>query len=145
VVPLVVPPLRERKEDIPSLAEHFLAVYREKNRKSLRGVSGKALDLLMRYEWPGNVRELENCIERAVIMARDEVIVPADFPPAIQKLLQEGEREGFDLPSGISLAEMEKALIMKTLEETSGNRTRAAELLGINRRTLQNKLKEYGQ
>ncbi|MBI4634388.1 MAG: sigma-54-dependent Fis family transcriptional regulator [Deltaproteobacteria bacterium] len=145
VVPLVVPPLRERKEDIPPLVEHFLVVYQEKNRKSMKGISGKALDLLMRYEWPGNVRELENCIERAVIMARDEVIIPADFPPAIQKLLQEGEREGFDLPSGISLAEMEKALIMKTLEETSGNRTRAAELLGINRRTLQNKLKEYGQ
>jgi two-component system response regulator HydG len=144
VVPLVVPPLRERKEDIPLLAEHFLAIYREKNGKPLKGISGKALDLLVRYEWPGNVRELENCIERAVIMARDEVIVPADFPPQIQMLSQERGQDGFAFPYGVSLDEMEKALIVKTLEETDGNRTRTAEILGINRRTLQNKLKQYG-
>ncbi|MEK7375132.1 MAG: sigma-54 dependent transcriptional regulator, partial [Thermodesulfobacteriota bacterium] len=143
VVPLVLPPLRERKEDIPPLAEHFLALYREKNRKPLKGISGKALDLLVRYDWPGNTRELENCIERAVIMARDEVIVPADFPPQIQMLSQEGGKDSFDIPYGISLDEMERALIVKTLVETRGNRTRASEILGINRRTLQNKLKEY--
>jgi len=143
VVPIMLPPLRERKEDIPPLADHFLAIYREKNRKSLKGISGKALDLLVRYDWPGNIRELENCIERAVIMAREEVIVPADFPPQIRMLSIEGEREGFDIPYGISLDDMERALIVKTLAETGGNRTKTSEILGINRRTLQNKLRQY--
>ena len=144
VVPIVLPPLRERKEDISPLTDHFLALYGEKNRKSLKGLSGKALDLLVRYDWPGNIRELENCIERAVIMAREEVIVPADFPPQIQMLSREEGTNGFNIPSGISLEEMERALIVKTLAETDGNRTRASEILGINRRTLQNKLKQYG-
>ncbi len=144
VVPITVPPLRERKEDIPLLAEHFLARFGEKNRKMLKAISGKALDLLVRYDWPGNVRELENCIERAVILARDEVVVPADLPPQIRTLPSEQGQGGLALPYGVSLQEMEKALITKTLEDTGGNRTRAAEILGINRRTLQNKLKEYG-
>jgi two-component system response regulator HydG len=126
VVPIVLPPLRE------------------KNRKALRGISGKALDLLVRYDWPGNIRELENCIERAVIMAREEVIVPDNFPPQIRMLSTEVERDGFDIPYGTSLDEMERALIVKTLAETGGNRTKTAEILGINRRTLQNKLREYG-
>lgn len=145
VVPISLPPLRERREDIPALAAHFFATYREKNRKQLNDISGKAMDLLMRYDWPGNIRELENCVERAVILARGEIIAPADLPPAIQALTSsDREVQGLDLPSGISLQEVEKALILKTLEDTGGNRTRAAEILGINRRTLQNKLKEYG-
>jgi two-component system response regulator HydG len=143
VVPLTVPPLRERKEDIPLLADHFLSLFREKNRKPIRAISGKALDLLMRYEWPGNIRELENSMERAVIMARDEVIVPADLPLQIQMLSREEGITEFGIPSGISLDEMERALIVKTLEDAGGNRTRTAEILGINRRTLQNKLKQY--
>jgi len=144
VVPISLPPLRERREDIPALAAHFFVIYRDKNKKELKDISGKAMDLLMRYEWPGNIRELENCIERAVILARGEVIAPADLPPAIQALSNGKETQGLDLPSGISIQEVEKALILKTLEDTGGNRTRAAEILGINRRTLQNKLKEYG-
>jgi two-component system response regulator HydG len=144
VVPLVLPPLRERKEDIPPLADHFLATYREKNRKAVRGISGKALDLLVRYDWPGNIRELENCIERAVILSREEVIVPADFPPQIRMLSQEDRTDGVAIPAGMSLEEVERVLIVKTLDETGGNRTRASEILGINRRTLQNKLKQYG-
>jgi two-component system, NtrC family, response regulator HydG len=144
VVPLVLPPLRERKEDISSLAAHFLGIYRDKNKKELREISGKAMDLLMRYDWPGNIRELENCLERAVIMAKGEVIAPADLPPNIQALIGEKEIAGFHFPPGISLPEAEKALILRTLEDTGGNRSRAAEILGINRRTLQTKLKEYG-
>jgi two-component system response regulator HydG len=144
VVPLTMPPLRERREDIPLLADHFLAVFKEKNKKPLKAISGKALDLLVRYDWPGNVRELENCIERAVILARDEVIVPADLPPQIHQQPQDSADAALCLPYGISLNEMEKALILKTLDETGGNRTRSAEILGINRRTLQNKLKDYG-
>ncbi|MBM4313748.1 MAG: sigma-54-dependent Fis family transcriptional regulator [Deltaproteobacteria bacterium] len=144
VVPITMPPLRDRKEDIPPLAEHFLAIFREKNRKPMKGISGKALDLLVRYDWPGNIRELENCIERAVIMTKEEMITPADFPPQIQRLAGEEERGGLALTSGMSLEAMERELIVKTLAETGGNRTRASEILGINRRTLQNKLKEYG-
>ncbi|MBU2054733.1 MAG: sigma-54 dependent transcriptional regulator, partial [Proteobacteria bacterium] len=143
VVPIVMPPLRERREDIPLLAEHFLTLCREKNRKAVKGISGKALDALVRYDWPGNIRELENSIERAVIMAREDVIGTADFPPQIRKLSRDEGKDGFGIPDGVSLAEMERALIIKTLAETGGNRTRAAEILGINRRTLQNKLKEY--
>jgi two-component system response regulator HydG len=136
--------LRERKEDIPALAAHFFAVYRDKNHKELRDISGKAMDLLIRYDWPGNIRELENCLERAVILARGEIIAPADLPLPIQALSRDREIQGLNLPSGISLQEVEKALILKTLDDTGGNRSRAAEILGINRRTLQNKLKEYG-
>ena len=143
VVPVSLPPLRERMEDIPALAAHFFAVYREKNRKELKDISGKAMDMLMRYEWPGNIRELENCMERAVILARGEIIAPADLPPIIQSLSREREIQGLNLPSGISLQEVERTLILKTLEDTGGNRSRAAEILGINRRTLQNKLREY--
>jgi two-component system response regulator HydG len=144
VVPVLLPPLRERREDIPALALHFFSIYREKNRKELKEISGKALDLFMRYDWPGNIRELENCIERSVIMARGEVVAPADLPPQIQALAQEKQDQNISFPVGISLAEVEKALILKTLEDTGGNRSRAAEILGINRRTLQIKLKEYG-
>jgi len=144
VVPVSLPPLRERKEDIPALAAYFFALYRDKNHKELRDISGKAMDLLTRYDWPGNIRELENSIERAVILARGEIIAPADLPPIIQALSKDRELQGLNLPSGISLQEVEKVLILKTLEDTGGNRSRAAEILGINRRTLQNKLKEYG-
>lgn len=144
VVPITLPPLRERKEDIPALAQHFFEVYRDKNQKELKDISNKAMDLLTRYDWPGNIRELENCLERAVILARGEVIAPADLPPHIQALSGREESQAIDFPSGISLEEVERALILKTLEETGGNRSRAAEILGINRRTLLNKLKEYG-
>jgi two-component system response regulator HydG len=144
VVPVSIPPLRERREDIPALAVRFLFLYREKNKKDLREISPKALDLLVRYDWPGNVRELENCIQRAVVVARGEVISPVDLPPQIQALSTGPEDPGIHFPLGLSLPEAEKALILKTLEDTGGNRSRAAEILGINRRTLQNKLKEYG-
>ncbi len=145
VVPVSIPPLRERKEDLPSLAIHFLTIYGEKNRKKLKEISPKALDLLIRHDWPGNIRELENFIERAVIVARGEMITPADLPPQIQALSKgKEEDQGILFPSGISLQDAEKALILKTLEDTGGNRSRAADILGINRRTLQIKLKEFG-
>jgi two-component system response regulator HydG len=144
VVPIILPPLRERREDIPLLANHFFNFYREKNRQELQAISGKAMDLLVRYPWPGNVRELENTIERAVIIARGEVVAPVDLPPQIQALAKEKEAQELDFPPGITLAQIERALILKTLEDTGGNRSRAAEILGISRRTLQNKLKEYG-
>ncbi|CAB1074547.1 Response regulator of zinc sigma-54-dependent two-component system [Olavius algarvensis Delta 1 endosymbiont] len=144
VVTLDVPPLRERREDIPHLADHFLKHYVKKNRRLIQGFTPRATDLLMRYEWPGNVRELENIIERAVIMSRGEVITPMEFPSDIQELDEELKGLQISLTPGRSLKEVEKAMILRTLEETGGNRTHAARILGITRRTLQLRLKDYG-
>ncbi|MBI4640136.1 MAG: sigma-54-dependent Fis family transcriptional regulator [Candidatus Tectomicrobia bacterium] len=146
VFPIHLPPLRDHREDIPLLADHFLALYREKNHRQIRGLTPRALDLLMRYSWPGNVRELENSVERAVILARGEFITPEELPLHIQSLLPE-EREEETKPtlkSGFTIKEAERELILKVLEETASNRTQAAEILGISRATLYNKLKEYG-
>ena len=145
VVPIHLPPLRERKEDIPLLAEHFLKLYAEKNRRLIKGFTPRAMDLMMRYEWGGNIRELENTVERAVIMSRDVFITPAELPMAIQALSREVEESNTGVQAGHSIKQVERELIIKTLEETSGNRTRAAEILGITRQTLQNKLREYGE
>lgn len=144
VVTVDLPPLRQRREDIPLLADFFLKQYAEKNRRLIKGFTPRATDLLMRYEWPGNVRELENIIERAVIMARGEMITPLEFPNDLQNLDEALKESRIDLTPGRSLKEVEKVLILRTLEETGGNRTHAARILGISRRTLQLKLKEYG-
>ena len=141
VIPITVPLLRERREDIPVLAEHFLNIISERNKKGLRGFSPSAMDLLTRNQWKGNVRELENVVERAVIMARGELVQPEDLPAN----LRQGEsEETIGVTPGRLLSEVEKEAIIKTLELTGGNRTEAAKLLGIGRRTLQYKLKEYG-
>jgi two-component system response regulator HydG len=144
VVTVEVPPMRQRREDIALLADFFLKQYAEKNRRLIKGFAPRATDLLMRYDWPGNVRELENIIERAVIMARGEVITPLEFPSDLQELDEELKAAQVDLSTGRSLKEVEKDMILRTLEETGGNRTHAAKILGISRRTLQLKLKEYG-
>lgn len=144
VVTVDIPPLRQRREDIPLLADFFLKQYAQKNRRLIKGFTPRATDLLMRYGWPGNVRELENIIERAVIMSRGEMITPLEFPNDLQNLDGELKESRIDLTSGRSLKEVEKVLILRTLEETGGNRTHAARILGISRRTLQLKLKEYG-
>jgi len=143
VVTINVSPLRERKEDIPLLIDFFLKRYAEKNQKLIKGFTPRAMDLLMRYNWPGNARELENVIERAVILSRDDNITPGEFPGVIQGLDEKSDDMLFLAP-GKSLKEVERQMIIRTLEETGGNRTRAAEILGISRRTLQLKLKEYG-
>ncbi|MFC1881013.1 sigma-54-dependent transcriptional regulator [Thermodesulfobacteriota bacterium] len=144
VVTVDVPPLRQRREDIPLLADFFLKHYAEKNRRPIEGFTPRATDLLMRYDWPGNVRELENIIERAVIMARGEMITPLEFPIDLQNLDEDLKESRIDLTPGRSLKEVEKVMILRTLEEVEGNRTHAARILGISRRTLQLKLKEYG-
>jgi two-component system response regulator HydG len=143
VISVPLPPLRERKEDIPVLAKHFLSVFSEKNRRMIKGFQPKTLDLFMRHDWPGNVRELENTIERCVIMTRSEYISPGDLPMNIQALNGDPEEDNTGVRPGWSMREVERDLIIKTLEQTDGNKTRAAEILGINRKTLQNKLKEY--
>jgi len=140
VVPLIIPPLRERAEDVPLLAEHFLRLYGEKNKRMLKGFADGVLDALIRYEWPGNVRELENIVERTVIMSRGDTITFADLPPAIAG----AQGPAMQTPPAISLKDMERETITKALQQTGGNRTKAAVLLGITRKTLQNKIKEYG-
>lgn len=144
VVAVTLPPLRDRREDIVLLAEHFLGRYAEINRRLIKRFTPRSVDLLMRHPWPGNVRELENAVERAVILCRGDAIAPDDLPDTIHSAA-DGEKEiDTVLKPGLSLKEMEKQMILRTLEETAGNRTHAAEILGISRRTLQNKLKEYG-
>ncbi len=143
VVPLHLPPLRERPMDIPALAEHFLTRYTEKNRKDIRRFHSDAIEALLSYAWPGNIRELENSIERAVILCLDEQISVQHLPSQVQQALQDTENHAFAIRPGLSLKEMEKELILSTLRQTDNNRTRAAVILGITRQTLQNKLKEY--
>jgi two-component system, NtrC family, response regulator HydG len=146
VVPIELPALRGRKEDIPLLIEHFLKIYNEKNGRSLQGFHPRALDAMMRYAWPGNIRELENVVERSVILSRDDFVSFSELPESIREATGEDDarhvREG--LRPGMSIKEMERELIVKTLEDNDGNRTRTARVLGITRRTLQHKLKEYG-
>jgi two-component system response regulator HydG len=140
VVPITIPPLRERREDIPLLAEHFLSDIARRNGKLIRGFSPQAMDLLVRNRWKGNVRELENVVERAVIMARGDLIQPGDLPGHV---LQDSETPLGGVIPGTPLSELEREAILSTLEMTGGNRTETARLLGISRRTLQYKLKEF--
>lgn len=137
VVPIYIPPLRERKEDIPLLIQHFLKMYGKREGKEGLTVSEKAMEVLMDYDWPGNIRELENAVERAVILAKGKVLKPEHF--LIGNMLREKEPDWGPL----TLAEMERRLILKTLREEGGNRTRTAQRLGISVRTLRNKLHQY--
>lgn len=144
VVNICVPPLRERRDDIPLLTDFFLKQYVEKNQKLIKGLTPRAMDHLMRYNWPGNVRELENMIERAVILTRSDMISEKDLPEPIHLAENHTDTMEFHFAAGKSLKEVEKEMIIRTLENNDGNRTRSAEVLGISRRTLQIKLKEYG-
>ncbi|MDA2911480.1 sigma-54 dependent transcriptional regulator [Nitrospiraceae bacterium AH_259_D15_M11_P09] len=140
VIELRMPPLRERREDILLLVDAFLRKFAESTHKTVRGISESALLLLLDYAWPGNVRELENVIERAVTLARGEKIVPEDLPPAIQGA--RGERRVIDEAEerALALHEMEKEYILRILEKTGGNKYQAAQVLGIDRKTLYRKL-----
>ncbi|MGD8562700.1 MAG: sigma-54 dependent transcriptional regulator [Desulfarculaceae bacterium] len=141
VVNLEMPPLRERGEDIIILAERFLTRFNQKNQRDLAGFSPAARSRLLAYHWPGNVRELINLVERAVIMAPGPLIELGDLPLALQEADAVTDT---GLRAGLTVREMEQVLIEKTLEATGGNRTQAAKMLGITRKTLQNKIKEYG-
>jgi two-component system response regulator FlrC len=142
VIPLTMPPLRDRKKDIPLLADFFLEKYSTLNRRKTPQISKAAMHLLMQHDWKGNVRELENTIERALLIGNGETINPEHL--FLGKLETNGTVPiSTDLPVGTTVREMEKKLIVKTLREVNENRTRAAELLGISIRTLRNKLREY--
>ncbi len=142
VIQIELPPLRNRRDDIPALIDFFLAKYNEENARNVEGISDKALTALMKYHWPGNVRELENIIQRSVVTCRSNMITPELFPGYIMG------RESFDsgdvvLPMPVTLAELEKFAIVEALKFTGGNRTKAADILGITSRTLRNKLTDY--
>ncbi len=136
-----LPPLKERREDIPALVEHFISKYNNENGFSVEGLSDAALKELMLYTWPGNIRELENAIERAVVLTRVGVVEPNKL------LLRDGDHKhapaGSGLEAGMTVADAERELIYKTLEFCDNNKTRAAEMLAISIRTLRNKLNEY--
>ena len=143
VVVITLPPLRERSGDIPLLAQHFINVYAKDNGKTIEGLTPDAMDVLSSYAWPGNVRELRNTIERMVVMARGNRLTVRDLPQQVR------ENAPASTPSSpgrgyLSLEETEKTLIIKALKVHGGNRTKAAEELGISRRTLHRKLNEYG-
>jgi two-component system response regulator HydG len=143
VVPVTLPPLRDRATDIPELANYFLNHFAEKNRKDIKDFHPEALSLLMQYDWPGNIRELENTVERAVILCLGEQITPQDLPP---HLLSEDvrERRMTQAQDSFTLRDMEREVIRSTLEKTGNNKSQAAKQLGVARQTLLNKIKEYG-
>ena len=142
VVPITIPPLRERKKDIPILAEHFLEKYSALNNQKIAQISETAMKQLSSSHWKGNIRELENTIERAVLIANGAKLMPEHL--IIDTVgFQNQPSTAFPMQAGVTVREMEKQLINKTLEEVKDNRTRAAELLGISIRTLRNKLREY--
>jgi two-component system, NtrC family, response regulator AtoC len=133
VVTIAVPPLRERGTDIPLLAQHFLEKFAAETGRSVKRLAPEALALLTSYQWPGNVRELEHAIERAVALASSEALLPEDFPPHVRQEPAPAPR----LPAtGMTLGEVKRWYIQKVLDEAGGNKVRAADLLGINRRTL---------
>lgn len=138
VVILELPPLRERKEDIPLLVNHFIEKFNKIYKRNVRRVEPRAMDALVNYEWPGNVRELENVLEGIFAFGVSEVITFRDLPPFLRTFHPpEDQMKG-------SLREMEKELILRTLEQTGWNKVRAAKILKISRATLYRKLKEYG-
>ncbi len=146
VVSLEIPPLSKRREDIPLLAQNFMKMFAEKNRKDLKGFTPGAMDHLIRYHWPGNVRELMNAIERGVVLTRSEYLDEVDFPIIHQ--VPETPPSPFpameETGSDTSLDQVEKITILKTLESTGGNKSETARRLGITRKTLHAKLKKYG-
>jgi DNA-binding NtrC family response regulator len=140
VIPLTIPPLRERKGDIPLLANYFLEKYSLSNNKKMTKIAEETIFLLLRYDWKGSVRELENTIERAVLLGKGEVLLPKHL--FLEELGSNGKKS-VPIRAGLSVKAMEKELIFHTLEEVNNNRTHAAKLLGISIRTLRNKLREY--
>jgi two-component system response regulator HydG len=147
VVVLDMPPLRDRREDIPLLAQHFLKKFAEQNTRSFKGFTPQAIDRMLRYHWPGNIRELMNAVERAVVLGTGEYLGVEDFPvtPAVKDFLEKDDHHV--LLEGIPctpLEEVEKAAILSTLDAVEGNKSEAARRLGITRKTLHKKLKKYG-
>jgi len=142
VICISIPPLRDRREDIPMLIDHFIRRYSEEEDKPVSGVSKEAMDLLMKYDYPGNVRELENAIQRGVVMTRHELLSPGDLPPHIQGSSHEtAETLSGSLTDQVS--QLELRLIKDALQKSNNNQSEAARILGISERHLRYKLKKY--
>ncbi len=148
VVRLTVPPLRDRLEDIPLLAQHFLENFASRNRKTVKGFTPLAMDMLLKYDWPGNVRELENALERAVILLTGDHVTEKQLPLTVVRKYGESMGQGLAAEPPAegtrSLEEIEKEAILATLEAAGNNKSEAARRLGITRKTLHNKMKSYG-
>jgi two-component system response regulator PilR (NtrC family) len=150
VIPIALPPLRERREDIPLLADHFLAKYSEQMGKHVTGISHDALQFMLRYDWPGNIRELENTIERAVALEATPAVLSESLPPAIRGDSPRGAAgqpadglpdSGFDLEAHVK--EIERGYLAEALKRAGGVQVRAAELLGMSFRSFRYYVKKY--
>jgi transcriptional regulator with PAS, ATPase and Fis domain len=154
VIPVEMPPLRERPGDIPLLVTHFVELFNAEFRKNTRGFTPEALKCCAQYYWPGNVRELRNVVERAMILENKEFLGSEDLPPAIREEVTKEAAEGagdgssaggFALPDeGCGLRQMEEQMVRRALEKTNGNQSRAAQLLGISRDSLRYKMRKLG-
>ena len=137
VVNIDVPPLRQRKDDLPFFITAFLKEFAEENSKNIEGINDKARSCLYAYDWPGNVRELRNCMESAVVMCRGNLITEEDLPPGIRN---SGDQGWIRIPLGTTMEEAEKIIVRETVSAQKGNKSKAAEILGIGRKTLHRKL-----
>ena len=152
VLPIHIPSLKERREDIPLLLDHFVNLYKTRFNKDIEGFSEEAMDILMGHSWPGNVRELENVVQRAIILAKERVIQEWGLPPEIRRQKKESSLDLEKLETNLPLnetvemivAEVEKKLIAQALDEVDWKREKAASLLGTSLKTLYNKMKKYG-
>ena len=138
VVHIFIPPLRERREDIPLLVDHFVKEFEAENGKVISSIEPKARNAIYNYDWPGNIRQLRNCIESAVVMTSDNILHFEDLP-----FKEKGESEVIKIPVGSTMENAEKEIIIKTLNHENNNKKRVADILGIGRKTLYRKLKEY--
>jgi DNA-binding NtrC family response regulator len=148
VVPLIIPPLRERKEDIPVLLYHFIKKYNDEGKKKVKGISKEALELMMNYEWPGNVRELENLIERVIALTSNEYIQPDELPIALTNISEINGLKETILSGKVSFLkaeeEFERRIILDALKKANYVQSHAAEMLGISRRILKYKMDKLG-
>lgn len=142
VVHIQVPPLRDRKDDIPLMLNAFLDEFNRENNKSITGFDARSRSALYKYDWPGNIRQLRNCVESAVVMCSGNEITLEDLPPTVRG---SAESNVIQVPVGITMAEAEKIIIQQNLASNQGNKTKTADILGIGRKTLHRKLEEYGE
>ncbi|MEE0132299.1 MAG: sigma-54 dependent transcriptional regulator [Treponema sp.] len=142
VVHIQVPPLRDRKDDIPLMLNAFLDEFNRENNKSITGFDARSRSALYKYDWPGNIRQLRNCVESAVVMCSGNEITLEDLPPTVRGA---AESNVIQVPVGITMAEAEKIIIQQNLASNQGNKTKTADILGIGRKTLHRKLEEYGE
>jgi DNA-binding NtrC family response regulator len=140
VFAITLPPLRDRKEDIPLLVQAFIKEFNQRNNRTIVGVSDRAMQALEQYHWPGNIRELHNVIERATIVAKGDTLEQSDMAPLVAPMARPKPAAGLTLSAGTTVDEAERQLIQITLDHTGGNKTRAAEMLGMSLKTLHNKL-----